>query len=45
MNNTFQVILLAGGKGQNLYPLSEKMPKAMLPIANKCLISYQLESL
>ena len=45
MNNTFQVIVLAGGKGQNLYPLSEKIPKAMLPVGNKCLICYSLERL
>lgn len=39
------MVLLAGGKGQSLYPLSEKMSKPMLPIANKPMISYVLENL
>lgn len=38
-------IVLAGGKGQELYPLTPKIQKALLPIGNKKLIMYQLELL
>ncbi|KAH3742705.1 translation initiation factor eIF-2B subunit gamma [Pelomyxa schiedti] len=41
----FQVVLLAGGSGSRMSPLSDTIPKAMLPIANRPLISYQLEFL
>lgn len=40
----FAVVILAGGLGSvGLYPLAEQRPKALLPIANRPLISYQLE--
>lgn len=41
----FQVIILAGGKGNRMYPLTEDIPKFLLPVANRPLISYQLELL
>jgi len=41
----FQVVLLAGGTGSRMYPLTEDIPKPLLPIANRPLISYQLEML
>ncbi len=41
----FQVILLVGGHGSRMYPLTEEMSKYLLPIANRPLISYQLEFL
>ena len=40
-----QVVILAGGRGQMLYPLAEKFPKALLPVANKPMIAYVLEML
>mmetsp|Transcript_43745 Transcript_43745/g.50309 ORF Transcript_43745/g.50309 Transcript_43745/m.50309 type:complete len:452 (+) Transcript_43745:151-1506(+) len=39
----FQVVLLAGGDGQRLYPLVDDIPKCLLPVGNKPLIAYQLE--
>ncbi|PRP86805.1 hypothetical protein PROFUN_05022 [Planoprotostelium fungivorum] len=41
----FQVVILAGGTGSRLTPLSEGLTKPMLPVANRPLISYQLELL
>lgn len=45
MVQEFQVILFAGGAGNRMYPLTEGIPKNMLPVANRPLISYQLELL
>lgn len=45
MAQEFQVVLLAGGTGSRMYPLTEEIPKYMLPIANRPLLSYQLELL
>jgi hypothetical protein len=41
----FQVVLLAGGPGSRMSPLSTEIPKPLLPIANRPMISYQLEFL
>eukprot|EP01119_Soliformovum_irregulare_P012626 TRINITY_DN3292_c0_g1_i2.p1 TRINITY_DN3292_c0_g1~~TRINITY_DN3292_c0_g1_i2.p1 ORF type:complete len:394 (+),score=91.81 TRINITY_DN3292_c0_g1_i2:14-1195(+) len=41
----FQVIILAGGTGSRMYPLTEEIPKYLLPVANRPLITYQLELL
>eukprot|EP01118_Nematostelium_gracile_P019648 TRINITY_DN917_c0_g1_i2.p1 TRINITY_DN917_c0_g1~~TRINITY_DN917_c0_g1_i2.p1 ORF type:complete len:293 (-),score=69.23 TRINITY_DN917_c0_g1_i2:33-911(-) len=41
----FQIVLLAGGRGNRLYPLTEGHSKYLLPVANRPLISYQLELL
>jgi len=41
----FEVVLLSGGGGSRMYPLTEEIPKVMLPVANRPLISYQLELL
>lgn len=40
-----KVVLLAGGTGSRMYPLTTKQPKFLLPVANRPLISYQLELL
>eukprot|EP01116_Phalansterium_solitarium_P001063 TRINITY_DN10861_c0_g1_i2.p1 TRINITY_DN10861_c0_g1~~TRINITY_DN10861_c0_g1_i2.p1 ORF type:complete len:265 (-),score=84.23 TRINITY_DN10861_c0_g1_i2:126-890(-) len=45
MPGEFQVIVLSGGAGLRMYPLTEDTPKSMLPVANRPLISYQLELL
>jgi NDP-sugar pyrophosphorylase family protein len=38
-------IILGGGKGLELYPLTPMINKALLPIGNKKMIMYQLELL
>ncbi|MBE0634022.1 NDP-sugar synthase, partial [Candidatus Bathyarchaeota archaeon] len=40
-----KTLVLAGGFGTRLRPLSCSRPKALFPIANKPLIDYTLESL
>lgn len=36
-------VILAGGKGNRMYPFSEHYPKCILPICNKPLLQYQIE--
>ena len=49
MASSFQseqaVILASGNDGDNLYPLTECLPPALLPVANRPLLSFQLELL
>ena len=45
MVQEFQVIIFAGGAGNRMYPLTEGIPKNMLSVSNRPLISYQLELL
>lgn len=40
----FQVVLMAGGMGNRMVPLSEGMPKALMPVANRPLIVYILDT-
>jgi dTDP-glucose pyrophosphorylase len=39
------VVLMAGGKGERLRPLTEKTPKPLLPIAGKPIIDYNIDRL
>ena len=41
--NHLEAIILAGGRGQNLYPLTKENNKHMLPICGKPLLAYSLE--
>jgi len=41
----YKAVILSGGTGGSLHPLTEDIPKALLPIANRPLLSYQLELL
>mmetsp|Transcript_15489 Transcript_15489/g.33608 ORF Transcript_15489/g.33608 Transcript_15489/m.33608 type:complete len:476 (-) Transcript_15489:297-1724(-) len=41
----YQAIVLAGGDDKRLYPLSTGVVKALLPVANKPLLSYPLRTL
>lgn len=38
-------VLMAGGKGERLRPLTEKIPKPLVPIGNKAIIDYNIERL
>lgn len=40
-----QAVILAGERGAPLYPLTARQPRAMLPLAGKPLVQYQLELL
>lgn len=37
-----QVVILAGGLGMRLRPLTERMPKCMVPVNGKPFLEYQL---
>jgi len=41
----FQVVVMAGGLGNRMHPLTEQIPKALIPIANKPMIAYSLMAL
>jgi len=38
-------VLMAGGKGERLRPLTETVPKPLLPVGNKAIIDYNVDSL
>lgn len=38
-----KVVILAGGKGTRMGTLTKKIPKPMVPIANKPILQYQIE--
>lgn len=38
-------ILMAGGKGERLRPLTEKTPKPLLKVGNKCIIDHNIDRL
>ena len=40
-----QAIILAGGKGTRLRPLTQELPKPMIPVLNKPLMEYSIELL
>ena len=40
-----QAIILAGGFGTRLKPLTEEIPKPMIPVLNKPLMEYSVELL
>ena len=40
-----QAVILAGGKGTRLRPITADLPKPLVPIANRPLISHQLQHL
>src|SRR5262249_4931146 len=39
------VVILAGGLGTRLHPLTERIPKSLLPVAGRPFIYHQLELL
>jgi UDP-N-acetylglucosamine diphosphorylase/glucosamine-1-phosphate N-acetyltransferase len=40
-----QALILAAGKGERLRPLTETLPKVMLPVANKPILQHNMEQL
>ncbi len=40
-----QAVILAGGRGTRLYPLTESIPKPMAPVAGRPFLEYQLDFL
>ena len=40
IKNSLSVIILCGGAGQRLRPLTEKVPKPLIKIKNKTIIEY-----
>lgn len=40
-----KAIILAAGKGTRLYPVTLTMPKPLVPVANKALIKYAIDTL
>ena len=40
-----KAVILAAGEGKRLKPFTETMPKVMLPVANKPILEYVIDSL
>ena len=38
-------VLMAGGKGERLRPLTDKTPKPLLPVGDKCIIDHNIDRL
>jgi NDP-sugar pyrophosphorylase family protein len=41
----FQLVFLAGGYGRRLGPLADETAKALLPVCNRPILSYELETM
>lgn len=41
----FDAVLMAGGKGERLRPLTEKTPKPLLPVGDKAIIDHNIDRL
>lgn len=45
LNDSIKGVILAGGKGSRIMPLSKTIPKPLLQINNKPIMEYQIEAL
>ena len=45
INKSLQVLILCGGKGERLRPLTETIPKPLIKIKNKPILSYVIKHL
>jgi NDP-sugar pyrophosphorylase family protein len=45
MNQKYQMVVLCGGMATRIFPVTEKIPKSLLPINGKPFIKYQLDLL
>lgn len=41
----FDAVLMAGGKGERLRPLTESTPKPLVKVGDKCIIDYNIDNL
>lgn len=41
----FDAVLMAGGKGERLRPLTDKLPKPLVKVGDKCIIDYNIDRL
>ena len=41
----FDAVLMAGGKGERLRPLTETIPKPLVKVGEKCIIDYNIDNL
>ena len=45
VTRTTQALILAGGRGERLRPITDSVPKAMVPINNRPFLEYQIKKL
>ncbi len=45
MNKTLTILVLAGGKGERLLPLTKSLPKPLIKINKKEILSYVIDDL
>lgn len=43
MSKTHKAVILAGGKGTRLYPVTKSMPKPLLPVGKKPMVNYLVD--